>query len=217
MTELSPPQTFFADDHRPPSSEFTMGGWLVWPALPFSTVDSVIVIGNVYMTPEKTMVANRNTLDRRDVYSVGKTDVISDRDAWAETLRSIGGDSLQPEIALCVDALAKGNMASAEYPARGPKVQTGSPKRASHNGAHHPPPNATGNEQYCDQSGVCFELPGNTTDDLLHYRLDLAAASANRILQDAVRTKSLLLFSQPHGRERTKSPFSRCTAVTPLS
>ena len=98
------------DDHRSASSQHPMSRRLGGLALLISPVDSVIMVGYIDPAPHEDMAANHNALDRRDVYSIGKAHRIANSDCRGEMLRAVRSDSLQPEVAICIDVPAERNM-----------------------------------------------------------------------------------------------------------
>ena len=69
-----------SDNHWSSTSQFTLWRRLTRAALLLSPIDSVIVIGHVNLATEKTTAADPNALDRRNVYTLGKIDVVANLD-----------------------------------------------------------------------------------------------------------------------------------------
>ena len=105
------------------------------------------------------------------MHPIRKRNPVADHYSWIEALRPIRSDGFEPEITVCADVLAKGNVSSPDDPAPWSEAQTGSSKREGHDRARQPIPKTTGDEQQCNSSGVPLKPSGNTVPNLLHCRV----------------------------------------------
>src|SRR5258707_8760304 len=98
------------------------------------------VVGYEYLAAHHDTAADHNAFYRRDMHVIGETNAIANCDCRREMLRLVGCDSLQPEVTICKDAPAKGNMASANDPAARSKIQARSLQGKGHGRAGNPSP-----------------------------------------------------------------------------
>src|ERR1700726_161499 len=98
-------------------------------------------------------------------------------------LRAIRSDGFEPEIAFCINAPAKGDVASPNYPTTRPKAQARSVEQESHSIACDSLPRTTSDQEQCNSRGVrSKELKDGGRN--LHSPAAFARASATSSLRE---------------------------------